>query len=587
MTMSSCSTRPGVLTVWTLAAMLGLSSCEARRARVPLHEVTSTALLNAAADTANWLMFGGSYANTRYSGLRQITAANIGQVRVESSHEVGVSWRDRLGVGWRQGERKRWNWHPRTWGNERQVSTPLVIDQVLYYTGAYGVVVAVDAVSGVELWRYRHAMRRPPMLCCGPSNRGVAAWEDKLFLATLDARLIALNRADGRVVWDVEIASVDSGYSETMAPLVVDGIVIIGSSGAEFGIRGLVDAYDADTGRRLWRFWTIPSPEEGGWWGRWAATTPEGDRLPRDIEAERADSAKYPESWRTGGGSVWATPAYDPDLGLLYVGVGNPAPVIDDTPRPGDNLYTCSIVALDLRTGRKRWHYQFVPHDMWDTDVQAPIVLFDLPSAEGTRAALALPSETGWVYILDRKTGERIRRTEPVVPQHNMFARPSAAGTLAYPAVRGGASWAPSAYSPGSHLLFVPGQVDPVSIRVARGEYSLGKYFVGGEISDAGNAGVKRHGTLTAIDVVTGSIAWQHRTAEPLARSGVLVTAGGLLFYGDDEGYLNALDERSGKVLRRFAAGGKVEGPPITYSVNGHQRIAAVTRAGLIVLSLD
>jgi alcohol dehydrogenase (cytochrome c) len=585
--MKPSSLGTGALTAWTLAAALGMGACEPVPPRVSLDDVTQTALLAAAADTADWLMFGGNYANTRYSPLRQITPENIARVRIESSHDIGVSWRSRLGVGWRQGDRKPWNWHPRTWGNERQVSTPLVIGEVLYYTGAYSVVVAVDAVTGAELWRYRHTMRRPPMLCCGPSNRGLAAWKDKLFLATLDARLVALNRADGRVMWDVEIASVDSGYSETMAPLVVDGMVIVGSSGAEFGIRGLVDAYDAETGRRLWRFWTIPSPEEGGWWGQWARSTPEGDRLPRDIAAERADSAKYPDSWRTGGGSVWSTPAYDPRLGLLYIGVGNPAPVIDDATRPGDNLYTCSIVALDLRTGTKRWHYQFVPHDMWDTDVQTPIILLDLPSDEGVRPALALPSETGWVYILDRHTGERIRRTEAVVPQHNMFVRPSAAGTVAYPAVRGGSSWAPSAYSPRSHLLIVPGQVDPVKVKLVRGSYSLGKYFVGGEITETEQSNVTRHGTLTALDVLTGRIAWQHRTSQPLARSGVLTTAGGVVFYGDDDGFLNALDERSGKVLRRFAAGGKVEGPPITYSVGGRQRVAAVTRAGVIVLGLN
>jgi alcohol dehydrogenase (cytochrome c) len=584
--MNLSSIRTGMLATWVLACGLGLDACDGHRASVRLREVTDTALLGAATDTANWLMVGGGYANTRYSQLRQITADNIAQVQIESAHDVGVSWRDRLGVGWRQGERKRWNWHPRTWGDERQESTPLAIDDVLYYTGAYSVVVAVDLGSGTELWRYRHAMRRPPMLCCGPSNRGVAAWKDRLFLATLDARLIALNRLNGQVLWDVEIASVDSGYSETMAPLVVDGMVIVGASGAEFGIRGMVDAYDAETGKRLWRFWTIPSPAEGGWWGRWTDSTPEGDRLPRETEAERTDSAKYADTWRTGGGSVWGTPAYDPKLGLLYVGVGNPAPVLDDTPRPGDNLYTCSIVALDLRTGRKRWHYQFVPHDLWDTDVQTPIVLFDLPTDHGTRAALALPSETGWVYILDRQTGERIRRTESIVPQHNVFVRPSSSGTVAYPAIRGGSSWAPSAYSPRSQLLFVPGQVDPVRIKSAKGNYTLGKYFVGGEIADAESTDVKRHGVLAAVDVQTGRIAWQHETNEPLARSGVLVTAGGLVFYGDDEGFLNALDERSGELLQRFAAGGKVEGPPITFSVNGKQRVAAVSRAGVIVLSI-
>jgi glucose dehydrogenase len=283
------------------------------------------------------------------------------------------------------------------------------------------------------------------------------------------------------------------------------------------------------------------------------------------------------------------TPAYDPQLGLLYLGVGNPSPVLDDSPRPGDNLFTCSIVALDLKTGTHRWHYQFLPHDMWDTDVQSPVVLFDLPQGDSVTPALGFASELGWAYILDRATGKPLRRSEPFSPQRNLLVRPTTAGAIMYPAVNGAATWANPAYSPKTGLLFVLGQHQPSLIRLARGTYGPGRPTVGGEVlpPDGQPGADAPFGMLSAIDPATGQIRWQHRSAVPLSHSGVLATAGGLLFYGDNEGFLTALDERTGKVLHRWSVGDKVEGPPISFTVDGRQHVAAVSRRGLFILALE
>ena len=217
------------------------------------------------------------------------------------------------------------------------------------------------------------------------------------------------------------IADPDSGYSITMAPLAVEGLVVVGVSGSEFGIRGFLDAYDTRTGERRWRFWTIPSPAEGGWWGSWVTTTPDGDPLDRDIAREKRDSARYAESWRHGGGGLWVTPSYDPALRTLYIGTGNPAPMYNGRTRPGDNLYTGAIVALDVDRGTRKWHYQIAPHDEADRDMAAPIVLFDRVDGDSVVPALAQANKTGWVYVLHRRTGRQLLRSEALVPQHNLF----------------------------------------------------------------------------------------------------------------------------------------------------------------------
>jgi alcohol dehydrogenase (cytochrome c) len=238
----------------------------------------------------------------------------------------------------------------------------------------------------------------------------------------------------------VSAAAPAEGYSFTMAPLAADGKIIVGVSGGEFGIRGFVDAYDPRTGKRLWRFWTIPSPEEGGWYGNWSRTTPDGETLPRDIGREKRDSARFVDAWRKGGGSVYSTPAYDPGLRLLYVATGNPSAVNGEIP-PGDNLHTTSLLALDIATGALKWHYQMLPHNVWDFDAASPPVLFDVPAGDSTIPAVGHAGKTGWVYLLDRRTGRQIRRSDAFVPLENVFPTPSRQGTRSSPGTRGGANW--------------------------------------------------------------------------------------------------------------------------------------------------
>jgi len=582
--MSSTSRARAACLVATILLAMGAcrqGSAASGNAATP---VTDSMLLATGADSANWPMFGGNYGNTRYSPLAQINATNVRDLQIAWEDEIGASWSERL-VGWRTKplvwyRPRTWSIRPHQWGKEQQLSTPLAVDGVLYYTGAYNLVVAVDAASGAELWRYQHRMRTPPLLCCGPHNRGLAAYGDKVFISTLDARLVALDKRTGTLAWDVEIADPKQNYSVTMAPLAVDGKVIVGVSGADFAIRGRVDAYDARTGTRVWRFWTIPSPEEGGWWGKWSTTTADGDSLPRDIAQEKADSAKYPDSWQRGGGSVWMTPAYDPSLGLLFVGVGNPSPALDDATRPGDNLYTASMVALDVKTGILRWYYQLVPHDLLDTDVGSPLVLFDVVTGDSTVPAVGHASKKGWVYVADRRTGAPILRSEPFEPQKNVFARPTAEGIVAYPAIFGGSRSGLPAYSARTGLLYVLSGHIPTFIRRGGG----GEF--GGQVAPANVGGQwEAWGTVAAVDVGTGKIKWRHRTAASLATYGALVTAGDLLVYSEGE-VLVAADARDGRILWRHSLGRRVEGPPISFLVNGRQYIAAVSSAGLVALTL-
>ncbi len=526
--------------------------------------VSGERLVGADSIESDWSMYGRTYGNTRYSPLDQVTIATLPRVQ--------VAWSRAL-PGMEHGP-----------GHVKEESTPLAVDGVLYVSGSGNRVWAVDAATGLVLWRYQHQMISWPPLCCGTPNRGVAVYQDKVFLATLDARLIALDKRTGRKVWERQIDDPGLGYSETMAPLVAGGKVIVGASGAEFGIRGFVDAYDAATGRRLWRWWTVPSPAEGGWWGAWTPVTPDGDSLPRDLAAEHADSASHAGSWRHGGGSVWATPAYDPATGTLFVGVSNPSPTVDDRERPGDNLYTCSLVALDLATGHLRWYYQMVPHDMWDTDAGSPIVLFPVQLGDSTIPALAHASKDGWVYILDRRTGRLLYRSEPFVPQKNMFHRPGLHGDVGYPVAHGGNPWAPPAWSPATGLLYVLGKHTPTWFRVEPDSYQEGESSVGGELANAHKLqGLHEWGTMTAINPATGRIVWQDTTSSPLSYSGALVTAGGLLFFGDKHG-LHTLDAATGELLRAFPLHARVTGPPISYAVAGHQYIAVMTLNGLSAL---
>jgi PQQ-dependent dehydrogenase (methanol/ethanol family) len=447
-------------------------------------------------------------------------------------------------------------------------------------------VLALDARNGNRLWRFSRKPG-PAALCCSLVNRGVAVYGDRVFVGTIDGHVLALNRQDGTLAWDRVVAQSSQGYSFTMAPLVADGKVLIGTSGGEFGIRGFLEALDPGDGRRLWRFWIIPSPQEGGWWGKWSPTTTEGDSLPRDIAQEKRDSARYAEAWRHGGGGIYTTPAYDPKLKLLIFGTGNPSPMEDVYP-PGDNLYTSSVVAVDISTGKLRWFHQLIPHNIWDFDVATPPVLFDQSRGGNTVPAVGQAAKTGWVYILDRRTGAPLLRSDPLMPLENIFPSPTPESlhVRSSPGTRGGANWPPAAYSPQTGLLYVMASYYPMAFIIK----TEGKKKRGGTKPIAGmfkKLSSPRHfGTLSAIDVGTGKLAWQDKIQTSLMYGGVLTTAAGLVFLAEPTGYVDALDASTGKSLWRYRVKDSQLGPPVSFEVDGEQRIAVTTPKGVVAFGL-
>ncbi|HWN17592.1 MAG TPA: PQQ-binding-like beta-propeller repeat protein [Gemmatimonadales bacterium] len=531
-----------------------------RRRPVSSRTVTDALLGSAGGAGEGWLTHGRDWSNQRYAPVAEIDHHTVPRLEKLWQHKLRL-----LPTG----------------SGGRMESTPVVVDHLLIYTDADNSVIAVDTRTGREYWRY-HPKLGPMALCCGVVNRGVAIYGDGVYLATTDARVVALDRRDGSVKWEVKAADPAKGYSFTMAPLAADGKIIVGASGGEFGIRGFVDAYDPGTGKRIWRFWTVPSPEEGGWYGRWSQTTPDGERLPRNIAQEKRDSARYVDAWSRGGASVWATPAYDPELGVLIVGTGNPSGVEGVLP-PGDNLYSTSLIAIDIATGRMKWYYQMVPHNLWDYDASSPPVLFDVVAGDSTVPAVGQAGKTGWVYFLDRRTGKPIRRSDAFVPQKNVFPTPTRAGTLASPGDRGGNNWPPLAYSRATGLLYVLGSHVPM-LFVLDPAQKEGEAFTNTVFKTI--PGQETFGTVTAIDVNTGKIRWQRKTPRHLRYSGALATEGGLVFFGDAEGWLNALDAETGATLWRQQVDDAYLGPPITFLVDGHQRIAVTTERGLTVFGL-
>ncbi|MEO0424848.1 MAG: PQQ-binding-like beta-propeller repeat protein, partial [Pseudomonadota bacterium] len=468
-------------------------------------------------------------------------------------------------------------------------------------------------------WRYEHELTTKEF-CCGPANRGVAVTDDRVYMATLDGQLVALDTATGELAWRAPIVDAEArneqaqarealtpligdstfsgatvtggtGYSANMAPQVVGDTVLVGITGAGYGLhldlereagealsvvglagglnglRGFLVAYDAQTGEERWRWYSVQGPD---WAGDYAEQTAYGvDLADRDGADERARADEFAESWRLGGGSIWTTPAVDLELGLLYIGTGNPAPQMAGESRPGDNRDTVSLVALDLKTGREAWAYQQVPHDVWGYDVASPPVLASVFIDGAVREVVAQASKTGWVFMHDRRTGELLQRSEPFVPQRNLFRAPSAEGVEVAPAILGGASWSPMAYSPVSSSFFVAAIHQPATYYVRSLDDSDGPWrsYAYMELS-----GEERWGLLSALDARTGRLRWQQRTAEPLV-GGVLATAGGLLFCGEGDGHFNAYDADSGDRLWRWQAPYGVNAPPVTYSVAGRQYV--------------
>lgn len=508
-----------------------------------IQRVDAGSLARAGSDSgAEWLSYGRDYANTRYSPLTQIDTSNVKSLA--------------LRLRWRTGAGRIGSFE----------TSPLVASGTMYLTTPKHEIIALDVARGQEFWRYRHRVGSLA-LCCGFVNRGAALGYGMVYLATMDARLVALDALSGRRRWETVIDAPEYGHSSTMAPLVIDSLVIIGVSGAEFGIRGHLSAYHVRTGRLVWRWNAIPSPTEGGWWGSWADTTPNGDKLGRDIAQEKADSARYPDAWQHGGGSIWTTPAYDPVTDRLFVTVGNPAPPYDGTVRPGDNLYTGAIVAIDAHRGKMEWYFQYLPHDVWDLDAASPPLLI----RQGQRTLVVHAGKTGWLYIVDAMNGSAVRRSEAFVPQQNLFAQPTEAGIRMSPGSDGGANWSPLSYSRETGYVYVVGTHKPMVFTSRSESLKMGEAYRGGRSRTL--EAEQQWGTISAIDPENGRIAWQLRTQEPMV-GGSLVTKGGLLFTGEGSGWFRAYNAQTGEKLWEFQAATGVNAPPISFEVDGKQLIA-------------
>lgn len=513
-------------------------------AAAPTFDAVSDQMLldGGGANGANWVMYGGTYNNQRYSALTQVTKDNVKDLELAWTYSTGIL--------------------------KSFETTPLVINGVMYATTPDNHVIALNAATGEELWRYEHRLGTH-IICCGPNNRGVAAFGDKVFMATLDDRLIALNMKDGSVAWNIQIDDPTAGYSQTMAPLVADGKIIMGTSGAEYGIRGYVKAFNPENGQLLWTWYTIPAPGEApnGWWGEWKETDPFGTSLNRNIAQEKADSARYHDSWRRGGGSMWMTPAYDPATKTLYVTTGNPSPDLDGKIRPGDNLYSESMVAIDITNGRMKWFFQMIPHDVWDLDATSPPILFE----RNGRKLVGHAGKTGWYYVVDAANGQPVLRSKNFVPHENMFAQPTAKGVRMLPGANGGSEWSPTAYSPRTGLVYVLGLHQPMLYSTTSVPYSKGKLWLGSAFRAI--PGEDQWGVFAAINVDDGSIAWERRVPDPMI-GGALATASDLVFVGQANGSFEAFDAQNGNVLWRHRAGAGVNAAPMTYSVNGTQYVA-------------
>ncbi|HEY9269028.1 MAG TPA: PQQ-binding-like beta-propeller repeat protein [Methylotenera sp.] len=547
-------------------------------------------------DSKEWPSYGRDYTNQRMSPLTQINTRNVAK--------LGLAWQFKTGVA------------------ATFQATPIVTDGVMYVALPYNHVAALDAKTGKELWRYQHERKANWKMCCGPASRGVAVSDGKVFIGTVDARLIALNAKTGAKIWDINVAddtaltentsslskadakSQKDSYGGTgiginMAPVVYHGKVIVGVTGVGYGLHvdtprldaplgavigvsglygrpGFLAAFDVDNGNRVWQFDTIPSQD---WEGIFAATTSDGISLNRDIAAEKENAKKHPDAWRYGGGSAWSTPAIDTKTNTLFFGTGNPSPQMNDISRPGDNLYTVSLVALDTESGKLKWHYQQVPHDVWGYDLASPPVLFDYVKDGKNTPAVGQAGKTGWYYVNDRATGALLMKSEAFVPQKNLFAKATKEGTVLYPGILGGSNWSPSALDDKKQMAYVAGIHAPIKYTLVEEPAKDGlppiRYASSEPTKDP------RWGTVSAINLATGKIQWQVKTAQPLM-GGMLATQGGLVFMGEGDGSFNAYNSSTGDLLWQDKADAGVNAPPISYEIDGVQYVAVVAGGNAI-----
>jgi alcohol dehydrogenase (cytochrome c) len=506
-----------------------------------MQTVTQDLLDRAAGDGNNFLHTNGNYKQTRYYPNRQINAGNVMKLRPA--------------------------WLFQTEVKETMETSPIVVNGIMYVTTAFDHVYALDARTGEELWHYKHKMGPITVYCCGPNNRGVAVSGDMVYLGTLDSKLVALDAKTGKVMWQKDIADPELGYSETMAPTAVDGKILIGTNGGEYGIRGFVKAFDAKTGDLLWTFNTIPENSVG----KWAKDDATGRDMHRDITAEKAALKKNGDPYKALGGGVWQNPAVDLEHKRIYFMVGNPSPDLDGSLRPGDNLYTNSLVSVDLNTGKYVCHFQYIAHDVWDLDAVSPAVLVDVKNKDGkTVPGVLHAGKTGHVYIHNRDDCSLIRFSEAMVPQENMWVLPTKEGARMLPGANGGVEWSPMAVNERLGLTYAINLHQPMTYHVESSPYPSGKLWLGGAFKVIPSE--EQWGNVTAVDYNTGKIRWQVKTPEPMI-GGVLATAGGLVFAGEGNGLFKAYDAESGAVLWKFQAGAGVNAPPSSYTIDGKQYI--------------
>ena len=495
--------------------------------------VTWDRLVNAADEPENWLMYSGTLDSQRFSRLDQITAGNVGDLELKWAYQI-----------------------PQI---DRAETVPLVVDGIMFVTEAPSNVVALDAATGRQYWRYDHELPEDLRICCGRNNRGVAILGETLYMSTLDAQLAAIDARTGNLRWATQVAPYQSGYSKTAAPLIVKDRVVTGIAGGEYGIRGFVDAYNPETGALDWRTDTIPGPDNP------------------DVQTWAG------ESWRTGGSASWITGSYDPDLDLVYWGTGNPGPDWNGDVRLGDNLYSDSVLALNSSSGNMDWYFQFTPHDVHDWDaIQVPI-LADIEYEGRTRKVMMWANRNAFYYTLDRETGEflvgkpyALQTWAEGLDENGRPIRlpdtfPTEEGVVVSPSIGGGTNWWSPAFSPQTGLFYVNAFDGEQRYFKRNEDYVEGENFTGG-----GGENVRPnetyHSAIRAIDPATGDRRWEF-PIQPRSSAGITTTAGNLVFSGTVDGYFFALNAETGEELWHTSVGARVHSAPMSYAVDGKQYV--------------
>jgi PQQ-dependent dehydrogenase (methanol/ethanol family) len=516
-----------------------------------------------------WLYYGGTQGNERHAQFTKINKRNVAQLVPRRVLQLGTV--------------------PYSLS-----ASPLVVDGILYVSGSDGMVWAFDLRTGMKKWSFQHKMKLGDKVspvygtagpaCCSNTSRGVAYADGVIYLATLDAKLVAINAETGKKKWEVWGVWPEDNpggiYGYNSAPMAIGNLIVIGTTGGESPTRHHLTAFDQKTGEQIWRWYAIPAPDGSdpvapdGWWGKFAEKTAYGQETTwRDLAREKADKEEYKDSWKIGGGSLWMPVSYDKDLDLIFVGTGNANPDMDGRGRPGDNLFTCSIVAIDAKTGKTRWYFQIEPHGLWDRDEVTPPVVTML---EG-RKVIVHASKTGIMFVLDAKTGKYIRKSEIFVPHKNMWVAPSETPVTITPGAAGGNEWSPISVDRKRKLGFV-GALN-LAVEYTRGEdvdpsehlgrSTEGLTLGGNWVYDMKSA----KGYFSAIDLTTGKIKWQNETPLPFI-GGVLSTSTGLVFQGENDGNLTVFDSDTGKTLWQFNTGAGVNAPPIGFTLDGEEFVA-------------